>query len=194
MVAMQDPSDPLSSLARQILKLIPNPYTKLVVETEGPPEARKLLQTATPDNLLIGVHKNADESKSLLCALWLYHDFLDESHRISQSIATPTGSFWHAIMHRREGDFSNSKYWYARCVNHPALHAIAAQAATFVHPYPADKSLLRLLNNGFDPDAFVDLVERVHADPNHPHHALAIELQRAEWHALFTHCTRAATS
>jgi hypothetical protein len=35
--------------------------------------------------------------------------------------ATDSLSFWHAIMHRREGDFWNSKYWYARCRNHPAL-------------------------------------------------------------------------
>ena len=43
-----------------------------------------------------------------LSAIWLHHDFLDESHSISQNIATTTGSFWHGIMHRREGDYSLS--------------------------------------------------------------------------------------
>ena len=43
--------------------------------------------------------------------LWLLHNFLDESHTISQGIHTPEGSFWHAIMHRREPDPMNSKYW-----------------------------------------------------------------------------------
>src|SRR5262245_28801149 len=44
-----------------------------------------------------------------LAAVWLVHDFLDESHAISQHVDTPSGSFWHGILHRREGDYSNAK-------------------------------------------------------------------------------------
>src|SRR5439155_27265178 len=40
-----------------------------------------------------------------LAGLWLWFDYLDESHSLSQDIHTPEGSFWHGIMHRREGDF-----------------------------------------------------------------------------------------
>ena len=40
-----------------------------------------------------------------LCGLWLLHDFLDESHSLSQEITTDTGSYWHGIMHRREPDY-----------------------------------------------------------------------------------------
>jgi hypothetical protein len=43
--------------------------------------------------------------------LWLAFDFLHESHEVSQELKTPEGSFWHAIMHRREPDAWNSKYW-----------------------------------------------------------------------------------
>ena len=46
-------------------------------------------------------------------ALWL-HGFLDESHSIAQGLASAEGSYWHALVHRSEGDFSNSKYWYGR--------------------------------------------------------------------------------
>src|SRR2546430_6689730 len=35
-------------------------------------------------------------------AALLWHDYLDESHSISQSIETAEGSFLHGIMHRRE--------------------------------------------------------------------------------------------
>lgn len=58
----------------------------------------------------------------LIAALWLYVDELDKSHVVSQAIDTPTGSYWHGIMHRREGDFDNSHYWFDRVgKQHPAL-------------------------------------------------------------------------
>jgi hypothetical protein len=50
---------------------------------------------------------DADMARACLAALWLYHDFLDESHTISQDVATTTGSYWHGIMHRREPDAGN---------------------------------------------------------------------------------------
>lgn len=58
-------------------------------------------------------------------ALWLLAGDLDRSHQISQSIETPSGSYWHGIMHRREGDFSNSKYWFRRAGNHPTYRVLA---------------------------------------------------------------------
>jgi hypothetical protein len=32
----------------------------------------------------------------MLSGLWLWHDFLDRSHEISQAVHTASGSFWHA--------------------------------------------------------------------------------------------------
>jgi hypothetical protein len=56
--------------------------------------------------------------------LLLWNDDLEASHTISQGITTPTGSFWHAIMHRREGDAGNSLYWWRRTGQHPAFAEI----------------------------------------------------------------------
>src|SRR4051812_26824411 len=67
--------------------------------------------------------QNPDMAACCLAGVWLLHDFWDESHNISQRIDTPEGSYWHAIMHRREGDFSNAKYWYGRVAGHPVLDA-----------------------------------------------------------------------
>lgn len=66
--------------------------------------------------------------QALLSALWLYHDFLDESHAISQELHTPTGSLLHGMMHRREPDAWNSKYWFRRVGDHPVYLAIGAAA------------------------------------------------------------------
>lgn len=39
----------------------------------------------------------------------------DESHRIVQEYNNPTACWIHAVLHKIEGDESNSRYWYARC-------------------------------------------------------------------------------
>lgn len=97
----------------------------------------------------------------VLAGLWLYVDDLDRSHAISQGIDTPSGSFWHAIMHRREGDFSNSKYWLRMVGSHPVIEAI-----------------------GYDPYDFVDACQS-DRDQNSP---ALVEMQRKEWKALFDQC------
>jgi hypothetical protein len=151
-----------------------------------------LLKQLTPQNVLSSPPKNLDESAALVAGIWLWHDCLDESHKVSQQLHTTSGSMWHAIMHRREGDFSNSKYWYARCENHPCLPTLAAQANDAINPFPADKRVLKLTARGWDSDAFVDLVEEVCDSPDDPRHKLAIALQQLEWRVLFDHCMRTA--
>src|SRR5881396_2646331 len=65
----------------------------------------------------------------LRSAVLLWHDHLDASHRLSQDLHTADGSFLHGIMHRREPDYGNAKYWFDRVGPHP-LFADLAQRAT----------------------------------------------------------------
>jgi hypothetical protein len=100
----------------------------------------------------------------LQAALWLYVDDLERSHTISQCIAGPVGAYWHGIMHRREGDFWNAKYWLRQA------------------------SGIDLSIDGYDPVRFVDHVEAAKgANP-----ADLVEMQRKEWMALFTYCMERA--
>jgi hypothetical protein len=186
--------DHLSDPARKLLKMdVGGAYIKLVVHGDGNVAARRQLEELTPENVLSTAPRNADAAAAMLAGLWLWHDWLDQSHQISQTLHTSSGSMWHAIMHRREGDFSNSKYWIARCENHPILPMLAAQASDLISAQPADKSLLKLTHYGWNADAFVDLVESVHDRPTDPRHQLAVALQQLEWRLLFDHCTREAT-
>lgn len=64
-----------------------------------------------------------------VAGLWLLAGELDRSHDISQNLDSPTGSYWHGIMHRREGDFSNAKYWMRRAAGHSAIEELASHIA-----------------------------------------------------------------
>ncbi len=57
--------------------------------------------------------------------IWLLAGELNRSHEVSQSIETAEGSYWHGIMHRREGDFWNSKYWFRKVGKHPVMEQLA---------------------------------------------------------------------
>ncbi|EMI22828.1 hypothetical protein RMSM_00237 [Rhodopirellula maiorica SM1] len=119
-----------------------------------------------------------------LCSsgLWLLAGDLDRSHRISQDIDEKEGSFWHGIMHRREGDFSNAKYWFRRVGKHPVI-----------------SQLSELCGNQFrSPEDFVDAcAEATRAEANGaqanqagstPLYAQCQDVQWKEWQLLMAHC------
>src|SRR3954470_17321708 len=62
----------------------------------------------------LGSKINGTKLRLLKAALLLWNDHLDESHTIAQEIENADGSMLHAIMHRREPDYFNSKYWWRR--------------------------------------------------------------------------------
>jgi len=52
-------------------------------------------------------------------ALYLWNDDVQKAHKIAQANPGPTGNLIHAILHRREPDYGNSKYWYDNIEEHP---------------------------------------------------------------------------
>jgi hypothetical protein len=115
-----------------------------------------------------------DMASCCISGMWLLHDFLDESHAISQSIETPSGSYWHAIMHRREGDFSNAKYWLRRVGRHPVIEEIGERAGA-----------------KHDPFAFVDACEAAVRGKRDLRDE-CLDIQQVEWERLFDFCYRGA--
>jgi hypothetical protein len=110
--------------------------------------------------------------------LWLRFDFLDESHVVSQADEScPDRNFWHAIMHRREPDAWNSKYWWRRVGPHPVLAQLAERAAVLGYTYTG-------------PAEFVDFCERVRGTGS-AEEELAKRVQQLEWQLMFDYCLRA---
>ncbi len=130
--------------------------------------------------------QNMDQA--CLAGLWLYHDYLDVSHAISQKIPTTSGSFWHGIVHRREPDSSNSKYWFQRVGSHPVFPPLYETAKCLVanEPFLAETRFL-IQQDHWNPFAFIDLcaavrLGKVAAEP------LCRQIQLEEWRLLFDHC------
>lgn len=115
-----------------------------------------------------------DFARCCISGVWLLHDFLDESHTISQGIDTPEGAFWHGIMHRREGDFSNAKYWFRRVGDHPVYEELSAEFELL--PW----------GNQWEPFAFVDTCQRASRQGDDA--AVCCHLQQREWERLFSYC------
>lgn len=164
-----------------------------LVPSAGQSQARDQLSKLKPESLFPSAKiTDHDMADACLSGLWLRFDFLDESHTISQDIHTATGSFWHGIMHRREPDWSNAKYWFRNAGEHaifPDLLAAAkACAAELNLPAPA-KALVD--SPAWDPFAFVDLCETAHRQDG-PLATFCKQVQLAEWQLLFDFCYRHA--
>jgi hypothetical protein len=136
-------------------------------------EMRPKLAALSP-SLLVPNARDERMAKACLAGLWLYHDFLDESHAISQDLPDSAGAFWHAIMHRREPDAWNSKYWWRKVGSHPVLKQLGEQAPTLGYRYST-------------PDSFVDYCERVRGKESEEEE-LAKKVQLLEWKLLFEWC------
>jgi hypothetical protein len=109
---------------------------------------------------------NQTQLAAMQAGLFLLNDFFEESHSCSQSIEgmTPhTGDYWHAILHRREPDYSNSKYWFRHVGRHAAFKDVARRVDQLRST--ADGPFDRVLPGGnWDPFAFVDLCEKGERD------------------------------
>ena len=125
-----------------------------------------------------------DAAAACHAGLWLLHDFWNEAHAIAQDLDTPEGAYWHAILHRREPDSFNAKYWLRRVGDHRIHHELSGFAADF-----------GVQGNGWDHwygETFVDLCDEHRGRRDDAETGLR-QLQLAEWQFLFHFCWQKAT-
>jgi hypothetical protein len=149
------------------------------------PEARRRLRQLSAKELFAG----ARAPESALAGLYVYFSCWQEAHETAQGIATPEGSYWHAILHRQEPDAGNAAYWFHRVGKfHPIFPALRRTAAEIASAHAAAEIVFQ---ENWDPLAFLYVCEQARRKPSSLEQA-AREIQRAEWQLLFDYCARPA--
>ena len=124
---------------------------------------------------------SADSLESAM--LWLRVGLIDPTHEIVQEGKSSLASYLHGVVHRLEGDFWNSKYWFRQVRDNRLMQSLSLSMTEKLRteglsPFAADVKILK--NNVFDPSELVTAVERHFQHACHDSEA-ANTLERVSW-------------
>lgn len=147
------------------------PLHARVGETTAEGEAILPRLRETPGDRLLR-DRPGKPAEILKAGLLLLHGDLDAAHRIAQQYeGDRDADAWHALVHRLEGDFGNSGYWWRRVGDHPIFAALADR-----------------FGESWNPQDFTDRYRRAMAGSDDAARAAVRSVQAAEFALLLGHC------
>ncbi|KRF03836.1 hypothetical protein ASG89_03520 [Paenibacillus sp. Soil766] len=190
----KDGNNWLGEIAKPLLEHLPALYP--IEEWDVAMDAR--IEGLSTSLITGGSPEQPPYGLAIKAGLFLLNESLDKSHDISQEITNPTGSYWHALMHRMEGDYSNAKYWFNDVGNHP----IFSNLVQFVRDNLSLKDFMELENEAlrhklevlvtspvWNPYVFIDVIEiQVSLVQNPTVDNWLRQIQRSEMQLLLQFC------
>jgi hypothetical protein len=125
--------------------------------------------------------KDADTFALVRGGLLYALDAIHEAHDLFQDAKGDSGSYWHGMMHRREGDFDNARYWFRRAGVLPMFSEM--------HRATSETSAVMARQSNWDPYLFTGECEQARFGETDGLNEL-IALQRLEFEVLFDYCWR----
>jgi hypothetical protein len=159
------------------------PYFEILLPVSPTPD---LLFTANPQDFF-SKFRNVEPALNafmkecygpLRALIYLWHDNWDTAHNwVQNGEGEADWDLVHAIGHRREGDYSNSRFWFEAIGEHPAFSAIADALTLEVRDNLELESGV-LTSGKWLPKAFINQIQRRPTDKN------LIRVQALELRAL----------
>ncbi|MDF2647063.1 MAG: hypothetical protein K0Q73_2868 [Paenibacillus sp.] len=118
----------LEAIAKPLLEHLPALYP--IEEWDVSMDAR--IEALVPAMMIQGSPGQESYGLAIKAGLFLLNESLDKSHDIAQEITNATGSYWHALMHRMEGDYSNAKYWFNDVGHHPIFSNLLQSVSDYL--------------------------------------------------------------
>ena len=113
--------------------------------------------------------------------LFYYHNALDDSHKEAQKLEDNTAAYWHGMVHRREGDFDNARYWMRRAGEQPVFQEMQGRAS--------DGAPNMGRQSNWDPFLFITLCEQFKYGETDYKKEIS-HLQRVEFDVMFDYAWR----
>ncbi len=149
------------------------------------PLDRDLVRTLreTGDDVLAGEKILADPAMFALVRGGLFYalDALPDAHAIFQEAGDDEGAYWHGMLHRREGDFDNARYWFRRA----GVLAFFSEAHRNADAHSDDMAR----QSNWDPYLFTGQCEQARFGADELAGEM-VALQRIEFDAIFDYCWR----
>ena len=160
-------------------------------QNQGSPTILKNIHELSNEELFGRAIEESDMAQAARAGLILEAGGWNDAHRIVQELDTPEAQYWHGIVHRREPDSSNAKYWFRSVGNHPVMDQLVRILSESVGP---DKVFFqRFIENGkWNPFKYVDACMASHESGGNERLPLLLDIQQKEFTALLDYCIQHA--